>query len=215
MLRDREMRLHPAAHNAVLIDQKRDTLHPETERPIDPEQLYDVLVLVRQQREGQAVFLAEAFVAFGTLRTDSRHGETCTADFPVDVANRAGLAGAPRGEICRVEVKDRGAILEQSGKGNVMPVLVGEGELRNFGAGVKHGAHIKTRASHLPVCVGHARVTPVPSFPTIPRLPDPPSGRVFKCGAVAQLGERRVRNAKVEGSIPFRSTRKPRYVALY
>src|SRR5260221_716991 len=26
-------------------------------------------------------------------------------------------------------------------------------------------------------------------------------------GAVAQLGERRVRNAKVEGSIPFRSTR--------
>jgi hypothetical protein len=25
-------------------------------------------------------------------------------------------------------------------------------------------------------------------------------------GAVAQLGERRVRNAKVEGSIPFRST---------
>jgi hypothetical protein len=29
-------------------------------------------------------------------------------------------------------------------------------------------------------------------------------------GAVAQLGERRVRNAKVEGSIPFRSTIFPR-----
>jgi hypothetical protein len=33
---------------------------------------------------------------------------------------------------------------------------------------------------------------------------------VLKCapsrGAVAQLGERRVRNAEVEGSIPFRST---------
>ena len=29
---------------------------------------------------------------------------------------------------------------------------------------------------------------------------------MHKCGAVAQLGERRVRNAKVEGSIPFRST---------
>ena len=28
-------------------------------------------------------------------------------------------------------------------------------------------------------------------------------------GAVAQLGERRVRNAKVEGSIPFRSTNLP------
>ncbi len=28
-----------------------------------------------------------------------------------------------------------------------------------------------------------------------------------KCGAVAQLGERRVRNAKVEGSIPFGSTK--------
>jgi hypothetical protein len=31
-------------------------------------------------------------------------------------------------------------------------------------------------------------------------------GAVRSCGAVAQLGERRVRNAKVEGSIPFRST---------
>ena len=28
-------------------------------------------------------------------------------------------------------------------------------------------------------------------------------------GAVAQLGERRVRNAEVEGSIPFRSTLGP------
>ena len=28
------------------------------------------------------------------------------------------------------------------------------------------------------------------------------------CGPVAQLGERRVRNAEVEGSIPFGSTRK-------
>jgi hypothetical protein len=37
-------------------------------------------------------------------------------------------------------------------------------------------------------------------------LPGPPwRGRHGPCGAVAQLGERRVRNAKVEGSIPFRS----------
>ncbi len=36
-----------------------------------------------------------------------------------------------------------------------------------------------------------------PGFPRI---------RPDLCGAVAQLGERRVRNAKVEGSIPFRST---------
>ena len=33
--------------------------------------------------------------------------------------------------------------------------------------------------------------------------------RPLACGAVAQLGERRVRNAKVEGSIPFRSTNTP------
>ncbi len=33
-------------------------------------------------------------------------------------------------------------------------------------------------------------------------------------GAVAQLGERRVRNAKVEGSIPFRSTTFLRYVPI-
>src|SRR6478735_10791468 len=37
----------------------------------------------------------------------------------------------------------------------------------------------------------------------------PPSGPGTTCGAVAQLGERRVRNAKVEGSIPFRSTNSP------
>jgi hypothetical protein len=34
-------------------------------------------------------------------------------------------------------------------------------------------------------------------------------------GAVAQLGERRVRNAKVEGSIPFRSTIQIRSYASY
>jgi hypothetical protein len=33
--------------------------------------------------------------------------------------------------------------------------------------------------------------------------------RALHHGAVAQLGERRVRNAKVEGSIPFRSTTLP------
>jgi hypothetical protein len=41
-----------------------------------------------------------------------------------------------------------------------------------------------------------ARLFGVPGF----------SGPPEPCGAVAQLGERRVRNAKVEGSIPFRST---------
>jgi hypothetical protein len=35
---------------------------------------------------------------------------------------------------------------------------------------------------------------------------EPPGWWVAISGAVAQLGERRVRNAKVEGSIPFRST---------
>jgi hypothetical protein len=39
---------------------------------------------------------------------------------------------------------------------------------------------------------------------TLPVLPHAEGSGV--CGAVAQLGERRVRNAKVEGSIPFRST---------
>jgi hypothetical protein len=34
-------------------------------------------------------------------------------------------------------------------------------------------------------------------------------------GAVAQLGERRVRNAKVEGSIPFRSTRFSSFFSLF
>src|SRR6186713_2497569 len=79
-----------------------------------------------------------------------------------------------------------------------MPVLVGEGELGHFVAGVKHGPHIKS--DPLAQASTDAR---------IPRLPDPPSGTVSRCGAVAQLGERRVRNAKVEGSIPFRSTISP------
>lgn len=34
----------------------------------------------------------------------------------------------------------------------------------------------------------------------------PPQSEKMKHGAVAQLGERCVRNAEVEGSIPFRST---------
>ena len=48
--------------------------------------------------------------------------------------------------------------------------------------------------------------------PRRPKL-DAPGGdaRIARLisGAVAQLGERRVRNAKVEGSIPFRSTISP------
>ena len=32
---------------------------------------------------------------------------------------------------------------------------------------------------------------------------------IIEHGLVAQLGERRVRNAEVEGSIPFESTKKP------
>src|SRR6188768_638676 len=99
MFRDREMRFHAPTYRAVLIDQKRDTLHPEAQRPVDPEQFDDFLALVRQQREGQAVFLAKALVALGALRTDSRHGEAHATDFPVDVANRTGFARAPRGEV--------------------------------------------------------------------------------------------------------------------
>ena len=41
--------------------------------------------------------------------------------------------------------------------------------------------------------------------PSVPR-----EGKITpSCGDVAQLGERRVRNAKVEGSIPFHSTKFP------
>ena len=36
----------------------------------------------------------------------------------------------------------------------------------------------------------------------------------FPYGVVAQLGERRVRNAKVEGSIPFHSTNIPEVLML-
>jgi hypothetical protein len=35
------------------------------------------------------------------------------------------------------------------------------------------------------------------------------AGRIHPLGAVAQLGERRVRNAKVRGSIPLGSTNTP------
>src|SRR5580704_10407411 len=55
-----------------------------------------------------------------------------------------------------------------------------------------------------------------PKRPRRPKL-DAPGGdaRIARLisGAVAQLGERRVRNAKVEGSIPFRSTISPGLLA--
>ncbi len=37
----------------------------------------------------------------------------------------------------------------------------------------------------------------------------PTSYNVYRCGALAQLGERKVRNLEARGSIPLRSTTRP------
>src|SRR6188474_3785304 len=76
-----------------------------------------------------------------------------------------------------------------------MAILVRKREFRRLLLRFKHGADIKSES-----LAGAS----VPA--RIARLPGPRPGGLHRCGAVAQLGERRVRNAKVEGSIPFRST---------
>ena len=57
---------------AVLVHQVGHALHPEAQRPVHPEHLDDFLGLIREQREGQAVLLAKAFVACRALRADAR-----------------------------------------------------------------------------------------------------------------------------------------------
>src|SRR6187431_1007735 len=79
-----------------------------------------------------------------------------------------------------------------------MAILVRKREFRRLLLRFKHGADIKSES---------LAEASVPA--RIARLPGPRPGGLQRCGAVAQLGERRVRNAKVEGSIPFRSTSKP------
>ena len=89
------------------------------------------------------------------------------------------------------------SVLEQGGERNVVSVLVREREFRDFVVGIQHVPDIKS--------VSLAGTSPDTYNPAPSRSPP---GWVSRCGAVAQLGERRVRNAKVEGSIPFRSTMK-------
>ncbi len=60
-----------------------------------------------------------------------------------------------------------------------------------FDPSIRAGAHALRRG--LP--------TPSPCVSISPEIPS-----AAQCGAVAQLGERSVRNAEVEGSIPFGST---------
>ena len=202
---DREVRLHPAANHAVLVHQERDPLHPEAQRPVDPEHLDDFFRLIRQQREGQAVLLAKALVALRALRADARHRQAGAADFPVNIADRAGFARATRREIRRVEEEDGGAVLEHGRQRNVVAVLVREGELGHFAAGVKHGPDIKSDSlarGQLPKC------------PRIPRLPDPPSGWVFNVWGGSSDGRASRSQCEGRGFDPLPLHQKP-FTALH
>jgi len=73
----------------------------------------------------------------------------------------------------------------------------------------RRGTALTTPMRGLTIASPHAKMRPpqAAEFVRPDALSTGPSG-VEKHGAVAQLGERCVRNAEVEGSTPFRSTRK-------
>jgi hypothetical protein len=143
VLPDREVRLHAPDDFPLLIDQKRHALHPESQRPVDPEHLDDFLGLVGQQREAKPMLLAKPLVRLRGLGADARDGQPRLGQFPVQVADRTGLPRTARREIGRVEVEDDGPVLEQARQGNVVPVLVRERELWCLLADVEHVPDIK------------------------------------------------------------------------
>src|SRR5690606_15055383 len=107
------------------------------------------LVRVAEQREGQALLVAEGGELLRGVRGDAEHGEPRGVEGPQVVPEVAGLRGAPGGHRRGVEVDDRAAAggLDHLAQRHRVPVGVGEGEV---GGGV---ARLQARAG-----VGHGTV---------------------------------------------------------
>src|SRR4051794_20948688 len=72
----------------------------------DAVRLGDLLVFVREQREGQAELVAEALVGLDAVRTHAQHNRVLGLDIAIDVAKAAGLGRAAGGVVLGVEVED-------------------------------------------------------------------------------------------------------------
>ena len=95
--------------------------------------VHDGVVGVGQEGEAQAVLVAEPLVAGGVVGGDADHRDAGGLEAGQVVVELAGLLGAARGVVGRVEVDEHLAALEVVQRHRVA-VLVGQGERRRLGA---------------------------------------------------------------------------------
>jgi hypothetical protein len=99
------------------------------------------VVAVGQQGELETVLVAEALVTLGVVAGDADDRHASGLEAGQVVVELARLAGTARGIVGGIEVEDDPLALEV-GQRHGGAVLVGQGELRRRGAGLKlgHGA---------------------------------------------------------------------------
>ena len=94
VLADAKVGKQSRADEARRIDEERRPADPETQPTVHAIHFDDRLVCVREQRERQVVTLAEGLMPLWLLRTDAGDRESAAIDLLVQIADRAGLAGA-------------------------------------------------------------------------------------------------------------------------
>ena len=113
VLADPDVRHYRVLNDAVLADQESRTPHTDTERPVDVIHLDRHFVRIAKERKRQVVLIAEALVTVRVLRAYPGNRQADSLDIIMDIANRAGLFRAPGREVCRVEIQNQRAILQQ------------------------------------------------------------------------------------------------------
>src|SRR5215216_2785525 len=129
---------------ALFVDQKGGAQHPNAGLaipgllPPGAVGVHDLVVGVGQQWELEAVLVAEALVALGVVAGDADDRHAGGLEVGQVVVELARFAGAARGIVGGIEVEDDPLALEV-GQRHGGAVLVGQGELRRLGAGLKLG----------------------------------------------------------------------------
>src|SRR5213082_1320682 len=193
---DAEVGEYRGANVTRLVDEIGGATHAEPQRPPHVVHTDHELVDVGEQGELQLVLFAERAMARRGLWTHAGDVESRLLDLDGQVADRAGLARAPGSEVRRIEIQDQRTLAQQRAERHSLLVLVRQRELRRSPAHSQHACspvREPLRPRRLMIAAWRNAML---------------ESRALR-GAVAQLGERRVRNAKVEGSIPFRSISPP------
>ena len=182
MTSDTQIGEHGVRDATVRRDEKGRASHAETHGPVDAILPDDVLVGVREERERELVTSAKACMRCAVLRTHADDAQARREQIGVQIADGTGLAGAPGREIGRIEVEYQRTSCQQVCESHGSAIMIGQVEVGRAIAALEHGRSVA---------------------PLVPAMLEfAPVAR----GAVAQLGERRVRNAKVGSSILLRST---------